>query len=98
MDMDVQALVKAGMLPSDSALRLLIAQVNTAYRDAQKLVGRIRDQRQDTDRALPEEPTLDLLDSLQLGTVRVCRTDVDSTDSPPDLPRGNVPICAPTMG
>ena len=69
--MDVQGLVKAGM-PSHEipALRLLISIVITAFEDASKLVARIRDQRAKTDKALPEEPTQDLLESLALGPVR----------------------------
>lgn len=45
--------------------------VNAAFNDGAKLVTRIRDDRLETDRALPEEPTRDLLDSLQLGPVLV---------------------------
>ena len=45
--------------------------VISAFDDASKLVIRIRDQRKASDRALPEEPTRDLLDSLALGPVIV---------------------------
>lgn len=45
--------------------------VNAAFNDGAKLVTRIRDDRLETERALPEEPTRDLLDSLQLGPVLV---------------------------
>ncbi|ETN42926.1 uncharacterized protein HMPREF1541_02084 [Cyphellophora europaea CBS 101466] len=52
-------------------LSALIRAVITAFNDGVKLVARIRDDRADTDRALPEEPTRDLLDSLQLGPLLV---------------------------
>ena len=96
--MDVQALLKAGMLPSESALRLLTRSVNTAYRDAHKLVGRIRDRRQDTEQALPEEATCDLLDSLQLSPVRDRDMVLPRLTSIRDNPRGTVPILTPKMG
>ena len=54
-----------------ATLRTLIKVVIAAFDDASKLVVRIRDQRKVSDRALPEEPTRDLLDSLALGPVIV---------------------------
>ncbi|RMZ84952.1 hypothetical protein DV738_g88, partial [Chaetothyriales sp. CBS 135597] len=54
--MDVQGLVKA---------------ISTAFEDASKLVVRIRDQRVDTDQALPIDATGDLLESLELGRIAV---------------------------
>ncbi len=50
---------------------LLTAVVIAAFEDASKLVVRIRDQRKDTPRSLPDESTRDLLDSLALGPVIV---------------------------
>ncbi len=54
-----------------ATLNILIQVVIAAFDDASKLVVRIRDQRKNGDRALPEEPTRDLLDSLALGPVIV---------------------------
>lgn len=54
-----------------ATLRILIKVVIAAFDDASKLVVRIRDQRKASDRALPEESTRDLLDSLALGSVIV---------------------------
>ena len=54
-----------------ATLNILIQVVIAAFDDASKLVVRIRDQRKNDDRALPEEPTRDLLDSLALGPVIV---------------------------
>jgi hypothetical protein len=45
--------------------------VTAAFNDGAKLVTRIRDDRADSDRSLPEDPTRDLLDSLQLGPLLV---------------------------
>ena len=56
--------------PDLPALRLLMCIVINSFEDAAKLVGRIRDQREKTDRALPDEAARDLLESLALGPVR----------------------------
>ncbi|KPI41079.1 uncharacterized protein AB675_8032 [Cyphellophora attinorum] len=49
----------------------LVRAVTAAFQDGGKLVTKIRDDRASTDRALPEDPTRDLLDSLQLGPLLV---------------------------
>ncbi|RMZ92730.1 hypothetical protein DV736_g11, partial [Chaetothyriales sp. CBS 134916] len=70
--MDVQGLVSAGTVShAQSALRALIPLVTAAFEEASKLVVRIHDQRVNTDRALADEPTRDLLESLALGPTLV---------------------------
>ncbi|KAI9870979.1 MAG: hypothetical protein M1823_008584, partial [Watsoniomyces obsoletus] len=54
-----------------ASLDLLTDVVVAAFDDASKLVVRIREQRKSSDRALPEQATRDLLDSLALAPVIV---------------------------
>ena len=71
--MDLGGLVRAGMTGSCTE-HFKFTNTNTvtaAFQDGAKLVTRIRDDRADSDRALPEDPTRDLLDSLQLGPLLV---------------------------